>query len=318
MMNSKPINLGNRIHLIDGYDLGMPARTGTYVIQEEQLTLIETGPSPSVPYILKGLNELGLNPHDVKYIIVTHIHLDHSGGVGLLLKDCPNATVIVHPKGERHLADPARLIQGAKAVYREKFDELFNPILPVPQEKLLAKNDGETLTIGANCTLTFIDTPGHANHHFSIYDPVSNGIFTGDTIGVRYEPLSNEDFMLYLPSTSPNQFNPDAMLNSMEKMKRLGVERIYFGHFSVSNDVEDVYEQISHWLPIFVNTGKQLLAEGKNDTDLAEELLSLVREHLRKLHVSDDHRVYNILKVDLEVCAMGIVDYLQKQQAKHN
>jgi glyoxylase-like metal-dependent hydrolase (beta-lactamase superfamily II) len=117
MKNTKPLDLGKQIHLIDGFDLGMPGRTGTYVIQEEQLTLIETGPSPSVPYVLQGLRDLGLSPEDVKYIIVTHIHLDHSGGAGLLLKDCPNATVVVHPRGARHLADPSRLIESARSVY---------------------------------------------------------------------------------------------------------------------------------------------------------------------------------------------------------
>lgn len=139
---NKPIDLGHRIQLIDGYDLGIPGRTGTYVIQEEQLTIVETSASPSVPYILEGFKALGINPSDLKYIILTHIHLDHAGGAGLLLESCPHAKVIVHPKGARHLARPERLIQGARAVYGDKFDELFDPIIPIPEDKLITKADG--------------------------------------------------------------------------------------------------------------------------------------------------------------------------------
>ncbi|HET7616397.1 MAG TPA: MBL fold metallo-hydrolase, partial [Bacillales bacterium] len=215
-----PIDLGNRIHLIDGFDLKTPGRTGTYVLQEEELTLVETGPSPSVPYVLAGLNDLGLDPAEVKYIIVTHIHLDHAGGAGLLLQHCPNAKVVVHPRGNRHLADPSRLVAGARQVYGEQFDELFDPIVPIPEDRLIVKDDGETLKIGAECTLRFYDSPGHAKHHFSIYDPVSNGIFTGDTAGVRYHQTQDQGLTFYLPSTSPNQFDPEAMLHSIERFRK--------------------------------------------------------------------------------------------------
>src|SRR5699024_1559836 len=156
-----------------------------YVIGEEALTLVETGPSPSVKYIKQGMEDLGFTLDQVQYIIVTHIHLDHAGGAGLFIQACPNATIVVHPKGARHLADPKRLASSARAVYGDSFQELFEPIVPVPEERLLVKGEGDTLKIGPDCTLTFYDTPGHAKHHFSIYDPVSNGIFTGDTVGIR-------------------------------------------------------------------------------------------------------------------------------------
>ncbi len=228
MRASQPIRLNKRMHVIDGFDLGMTERTGTYVIEEEELTLVDTGPSPSVKHVKKGLAALGHALEDVKYIIVTHVHLDHSGGAGLLLQDCPNATVVVHAKGARHLSDPSRLIAGAKMVYGEQFDKLFAPILAIPESRLLIKNEGEQLKIGASCVLEFWDTPGHANHHFSIYDPISNGIFAGDTVGIRYEQLVREGIDLYLPSTSPNQFNPEAMQNAIERMSLANLDAIYF------------------------------------------------------------------------------------------
>src|SRR5699024_6601375 len=110
MQDKAPISFDNRVHLIDGFDLGVADRTGSYVINEDELTIIETGPSPSIQYIKKGLDTLGLSLEQVKYIIVTHIHLDHAGGAGLLIKECPNAKVVVHPRGERHLVDPHKLV----------------------------------------------------------------------------------------------------------------------------------------------------------------------------------------------------------------
>ena len=286
-MNEKnPVQLNDRMYLIDGFDLGVAERTGIYVIDEEELTIVETGPSPSVKYVKQGLEKLGFSLDEVKYIIVTHIHLDHAGGVGLLLKDCPNATVVVHERGARHLAAPERLIAGAKAVYGDKFQQLFDPIIAVPEERLLIKGEGETLSISPNCTLLFLDTPGHANHHFSIYDPVSNGIFTGDTVGIRYEQLISEGIHLFLPSTSPNQFNPDTMREAMARMQKMDLDFIYFGHFGMTDKPQEVYEQVSHWLAIFMEEGETVFAKSQSHDELAERLLIKIREHLRKTRCS--------------------------------
>ncbi|HZG59934.1 MAG TPA: MBL fold metallo-hydrolase [Anoxybacillus sp.] len=314
-----PIDLGHGISLIDVYDLGVAQRTGTYVLHEEELTIIETSASPSIPYLLKGLEALGLEAKNIKNIIVTHIHLDHAGGVGLLLEQCPNANVFVHPKGRRHLADPSRLIQGAKAVYGDKFDELFNPILPVPEERLFAMEDGDTLQIGENRTLTFFHTPGHANHHFSIYDSWSNGVFTGDTVGVFYPQLLEYGLEFYLPSTSPNQFNPEAMLNSAARLENLNIDRVYFGHFGMSENPRAVFEQLKQWLPKFVEVGERITKENPNASfeektaATSRGLFEMVRAFLDERHISREAEVYEIIRLDLNVCAMGIVDYLQKR-----
>ncbi|RXT02329.1 MBL fold metallo-hydrolase [Ammoniphilus sp. CFH 90114] len=308
------MELGHRIHLIDGHDLGVPGRTGTYVLHEEQLTIVETSASPSVPYILDGFKELGIDPADLKYIIVTHIHLDHAGGAGLLLQSCPQAKVVVHPKGARHLAQPSRLIEGAKAVYGDQFDTLFHPIIPVPEDRLITKADGETLEIGPNCKLRFLDTPGHANHHFSIYDPVSNGIFTGDTLGVYYHQLEAAGMSFCLPSTSPNQFDPESMLNSMERIRNLDVDRIFFGHFSVAERTSDIYNQVEKWVPIFVNVAEETLNQGGNESEVYRRLYQVVQDYLLERQIPTDHPVYDILKLDLEVGAMGLVHYLKKRK----
>lgn len=311
MSNNPPIELGNSIFLIDGFDLGMAERTGSYVLMEEQLTLVETSASPSIPHVLEGLQTLGIDPKEISYIIVTHIHLDHAGGVGLLLRECPQAKVVVHPKGARHLINPERLIQGAKSVYGEQFDRLFEPILPVPESSIIVIDDRETLQIGPSRTLQFFDTPGHANHHFSIFDPASNGLFTGDTCGVRY-PYAQEAGVFYLPSTSPNQFNPQAMLQSLGLIKTLRVDRIYFGHYGMSTEPDEVYHQIRHWLPVFVSTAERIWQQGKGAEELTAALLDEVQQHLASKGVPYDHVIYQILQLDLGVCAIGLLDYLSK------
>nr|WP_309099216.1 MBL fold metallo-hydrolase [Fredinandcohnia onubensis] len=312
--------LNERIFLIDAHDLGREARTGSYIMKEEKITIVETSASPSIPYIIEAFKELDIDPFDVQYIIVTHIHLDHAGGAGLLLQHCPNAKVVVHPKGARHLSDPIRLIAGAKTVYGKSFDSLFDPILPIPEEKLIVKSDQEELEIGRNCSLVFYDTPGHANHHFSIYDPVSNGIFTGDTIGIYYHELAKENIELYLPSTSPNQFRPDAMLESAKKVNEIGVSAIYFGHYGMSTNVNEVFNQLHLWLPIFVNAGKQSFikhpsaTEGEHKDFIKGLILKEITAYLDEKNVPRHHEVYEILSLDLDICAMGIIDSLQKEK----
>lgn len=314
------MNVGKGISIIDAMDLGIEKRTGCYVLHAEELTIVETSASPSIPYLLEGFKKIGIDPKEIKNIIVTHIHLDHAGGVGLLLESCPNAKVVVHPRGMRHLADPSKLILGARAVYGEKFDELFDPILPVPENRLLVKEDGDTLQIGENRVLTFWDTPGHAKHHFSIHDSMSNGIFTGDTIGVFYPQLFEKGLELYLPSTSPNQFDPDAMLNSLEKIKALDVERIYFGHYGMSANPHHVFEQIKKWLPIFMESGEKVWEEAQSDSledkseALFKKLFAIIHSYLLEKNIALDEEMTEIIQLDLRVGSMGIIDYLAKKQ----
>lgn len=312
--------LFENVYLIDGYDLKLKERTGTYVLEESELTIIETSASPSVPYIMEGLKELQLSPQDIKYIIVTHIHLDHAGGAGLLLQQCPNAKVVVHPRGLRHLADPSKLIAGARAVYGDKFDELFDPILPVPEERLIAMNNGDELEIGEDCTLKFFETPGHANHHFSIYHPKVNGMFTGDTAGIRYSMLEREGIEFYLPTTTPTNFDPDKMKKSLALYQSMNLDYIFFGHYGMSQKPDEVYRQVVSWIDPFVEAGQKGYEEGQTleeKMNLTQEiLLKMVTEHLDKLNVPRTHEVYEILSLDIEVCSMGLIDYIHKKTKK--
>ncbi|WP_019152972.1 MBL fold metallo-hydrolase [Robertmurraya massiliosenegalensis] len=306
------------LYLIDGYDLNMKERTGTYVLTEQELTIIDTSASPSVPYIMDGIKELGYSPNDIKYIIVTHIHLDHAGGAGLLLQQCPNAKVVVHPKGKRHLADPSKLIAGAKVVYGDKFKQLFDPIIPIPEEKLLTMNNEDILTIGEECSLTFYDTPGHANHHFSIYHPKLNGMFTGDTTGIFYQDLFKEGLEFYLPSTTPSNFDPVKMKQSIRFYRSKNLNYIFFGHYGMSRNPEEVYRQVTTWIDPFVDVAMSAYEQEISVNEMinltTEGLLDLISRYLDKLTIPKNHKIYQILKLDSEVCAMGLIDYVSKMK----
>ncbi|MCM3586253.1 MBL fold metallo-hydrolase [Mesobacillus maritimus] len=316
-MFKKTIHLVENIYLIDGYDLGIAERTGSYVIKEKDITLIETSASPSIPHILQGLRELDIAPEDIKNVIVTHIHLDHSGGVGLLLQHCPNAKVIVHPKGARHLANPSKLIASAKTVYGEKFDTLFDPILPVPEDRIEVKNDLETLKIGDDCVLTFFDTPGHANHHFSIFHPKVEGIFTGDTAGIYYPQLHRKGIEFYLPTTSPNQFDPSKMLQSIALFKSLKPKRLFFGHYGMSESPAEAFVQVEGELELFVSEAKLAFEEEKDfqaqSKLVTTRLYERLKNHLHTQGIEKGDPILDLLSLDLEVSGMGLIDYMSKQ-----
>ncbi|MBU9723886.1 MULTISPECIES: MBL fold metallo-hydrolase [Bacillaceae] len=317
-MSQCPLEINKNTFLIDGLDLNTNERTGSYVLDERgsggEVTIIETGPSISVQQIIKGLERLNIPLNDVKHIIVTHIHLDHAGGAGLLLESCPNANVLVHPRGLRHLHNPSRLIQGAKAVYGDAFDDLFNPIVPIENNKLREMNHLEELQIGPNRKLLFLHTPGHAKHHFTIHDSLTNICYTGDTIGICYQELYRNKINFYLPSTSPNQFDPDEMLQSVDLIESLHPEYIAFGHYGVSTEPAAVFEQIRYWVPIFVSEGRKVFDNGDDWGILKDNLFHRIQNYLQQLGIESTSNIYESIQLDITISAMGIIDYLQRTQ----
>ncbi|MFD1065146.1 MBL fold metallo-hydrolase [Oceanobacillus locisalsi] len=309
----KTMKLHHGISLIDGFDFGVSGRTGAYVIEADELTIVETGPSPSVPYIKKGLETMGYALTDVQHIIVTHVHLDHAGGAGRLLEFCPNALLYVHPRGKRHLIDPKKLAAGARAIYGERFSELYDPIVPADEDRIVEKTEGDTLQISEGRVLEFWDTPGHAKHHLAIYDPLSNGMFTGDTAGIQYEQLFPHGLDFFLPTTSPNHFDPEAMIASIQRFRDKQLDYIYFGHFGETDLVEEALSQVESWLHLFVKEGEAAFAEGQGYDEIANRLLKHVQSELREQGIDDAHEVYQMIHIDLQLDALGMVDYLQKK-----
>lgn len=303
-------------YCIDTYDLNRDERTSAYVLIDEKIALIETSASPSISYIMDGLEQLSISLEDIDYLIVTHIHLDHAGGAGLFLQNCPNAKFIVHPRGASHMIDPSRLIASAKSVYGQTFDKLFDPIVPIAAERVIEIGHEEVLSLGTH-KLTFYHTEGHAKHHISIHYSATNGMFVGDTTGVRYPEMAGEAVDLIIPSTSPNQYDPEAMEKSIQFYERMNVTELYFGHYGAYKKPQEAYRQVRYWTPLFLTEGEKALSTAhtfEEQTKLLDERLkAIIREYLHEQGIPDNHPVYQTIPFDTLVSAMGILDYLQKK-----
>jgi len=306
-------HLGFNTYLIDLFDLSLPERTGSYVILDDDVTIIETSASPSHDYLLKGLTELGVTLDRIKNIIVTHIHLDHSGGAGLLMEKCPNATLYVHPKGAKHLINPTKLIASAKQVYGDLFDKLFDPIIPIDEKRIKTVNDGESLQIDNDRSLQFLHTPGHAEHHISIFDTKSKFVYTGDTIGVFYPQLQPEGLTFVLPSTSPNQFSYDSMIQSSKRILELNPSKICFGHYGCSDNIIKSLGSFYRYLDLFYEETKKQIQHGSElpfeelTNLLSITLNKIIKEDLKQKGIKDDHPVFEYIQMDISICSMGLI-----------
>jgi len=281
-----------------------------------RIAIIDTGTQYSVPQVFAALKELGLTYSDVDYIILTHIHLDHAGGAGALMQLCENAQLIVHPKGARHMADPSKLVAGASAVYgTDQFNRLYGDILPIDADRIHQPIDGETLDF-AGRPLTFIDTPGHANHHHCIIDEQSNSIFTGDTLGVGYRALRNENHAFIAPTTTPVQFNPDALHTSIDRVMSYAPTTLYLTHYSHLTPSPRIIAGLHEQIDDYVMLTQQAADSGDQFEEvLAKELNEyLVRRCMNELTDIDQETVRHWIKLDADLNAQGLVFWWQHKR----
>jgi len=304
-------NLGGGIYQIDVCDQE-PERTACYLILADKIALIETGPAPGTVHIKDALKKLGIPREQVDYIIVTHIHLDHAGGAGVMARDLPRAKVYVHPRGARHLIDPARLAAGARAIYGESFDRLFGAILPVPGERVCTPADGEILDLGGGRILTFYHTPGHARHHIIIHDPASRGVFSGDTLGVRFQALSRlvgSDIILL--STPPPEFDPAGMIETLDRVAGLDLDYIYFAHYGRAGGVSAILAYLKDQLHAFEALGRRLLVSGGGAGEIERAIRDMVMDQVAIYGLKDsEHPAIKFMELDIRLNAAGINHYL--------
>ncbi|MFO0583262.1 MAG: MBL fold metallo-hydrolase [Anaeromyxobacter sp.] len=232
------LEAGPGIFLVDTHYTG-PRIAAAYVVRgDRSAAIVETGVSSSVPRILATLDALGVAREAVSHVVVTHVHLDHAGGAGALVRALPRATLVAHPKGARHLVDPAKLIAGSIAVYgEERYRAIYGELVPVPRERVLEPADGASVDLGGR-TLTFLDAPGHARHHFVVVDDRSRGVFTGDAFGLSYRQADGPRGPFFFPTTTPVQLDPPALHATFDRILAQRPERLYLTHFgAVTGDL---------------------------------------------------------------------------------
>ncbi|PJZ68173.1 MBL fold hydrolase [Leptospira perolatii] len=292
-----------------------------YLIKEgDRASFVETNTSFAVPIFLETLNQQGLHPESVDFIIITHVHLDHAGGTGELLKHCPNAKVLAHPKAAPHIIDPTRLINSSVKVYGEKlFKELYGEIVPVPESRVRIMEDGEELNWGKR-KLRFLYTRGHANHHFCIYDSASNGIFTGDSFGLGYRIFRSGIEPFLYPSTTPTDFASDEAILSIDKILATGADKAYLTHFGVWENMTLGAAQMKEG----INAMEQVLVAAQKTNLEGDALLafcqvrvkSYLDEQLAIRKISIDEKGKRFLDFDAQINAQGIAFQVERSRKK--
>ncbi len=236
--------------------------TAGYLIEGPAPVLIETGSQTSVPVLLDALGQIGVGPAELAGVAVTHIHLDHAGGVGDVARAFPAATVYVHEKGARHLADPTRLVESAARVYGPLLDSLYGRIDPTPPERLHVLEDGEEIEVGPGRTLVAVDSPGHAKHHVGLHDSVSGVLFAGDAVGVKLP-----DGGVLRPSTPPPDFDLAQAINSLAKFAARRPSGIALAHYGLLGQPEEVLAEADETLRIWAETAETAYREGADIAD---------------------------------------------------
>ncbi|HSI49242.1 MAG TPA: MBL fold metallo-hydrolase [Ideonella sp.] len=306
-------DLGHGVYAVDtGFQ--RPNFDAAYLIVDDgRAAFIDTGTGYAVPRLLASLQALDLTPAQVDWVIPTHVHLDHAGGVGQLMQQLPNAALLVHPRGLRHMLDPGALYQGARAVYGQaEMDRWYGQLVPVPAARAQPSSDGQAIRLGQR-TLTLIDTPGHARHHHCIWDPVSRGWFTGDSFGISYRELDVNGLPWTLPTTTPVQFEPDAARNTIARLMAAQPERVYLTHYGALSPVAPLAEALLRLLDEVEALGLALRDHPTRHAALSSALLALYQRDLRAAgSTMAPERVAELLALDVELNAQGMACWLDR------
>ena len=301
------IDYHNGIHAFDaGYIRPMLAAIHL-IVDDGRAAFVDTGHNDSLPHSLEALATLGLAPDAVDFVILTHIHLDHAGGAGAMMRVFPNAKLLVHPRGSRHMVDPSKLWAATEEVYgRENARALYGEIVPVPAERVIETSDGQVITLGQR-ELALYDSPGHAKHHIFIHDRAANGIFTGDTFGISYREMDVDGRPFVFPSSTPSQFDPQQLRASVEGMLALNPEAVYLTHFSriapPRQLAADMLRRLDEVVRLTRAAANSTNVEATTRAATADFLLREVRAHGVTL---PDDEVLAIWKNDLDLNAQGL------------
>ncbi len=280
------------------------------MIEGDSAAFFETNTTRAVPLLLSALKEHHLEPDQVQYIVVTHIHLDHSGGATQLARMCPNATILAHDKAAKHIIDPEKLVKGAISIYGEaEFQRLYGQINGIDPRRVRIMGDGEKLRFG-NRALEFIYTAGHAWHHFCIYDSGTEGVFTGDSFGLGYPILNQGGTPFIFPSTSPIGFDAIEARKSIEKILNTGARQVYLTHYGVFEDPGRHAESLLGYIDdMELILNKAIDSKLKGDAlerFCLREITRFFEKELGLRGLEYAGPIRDLLKTDLELNAKGI------------
>ncbi len=283
------------------------------IIENGHAAFVDAGLNSSVPALLDGLQRNGLEREAVDWLILTHVHLDHAGGAGCLMAELPRARVWMHPRGVRHMVDPSALMAGAAAVYGiEEVRKTYGELLPIPPERIVAAHDGDVIELAGRPFLA-LDTPGHARHHICIRDEASNSFFAGDTFGLSYREFDTPQGPWAMPTTTPIQFDPEALCRSIERMLEYAPASMYLTHYSRIGEVQRVASELLRQIKDLARMARELQAAPQRHQRLCGELHRYFLERLRAHGCTlSEAQIDPLLAMDIELNAQGLGVWLDR------
>jgi glyoxylase-like metal-dependent hydrolase (beta-lactamase superfamily II) len=296
--------VAENIYLIDAQMYSFSEFTSVYLLAEEKMTLIESGPSTSAEFILDGIRQLGFDPKDMAHIIVTHVHLDHAGGAGVLLKEMPQAKIIAHERGTRHLVDPSRLVKSVEQTWGEEGMRRYGVISPIDRERVCSVKDGDVIELSKEQKLSIIYAPGHAHHQICIYESRNKGLFTGDAVGIYFS-----EGEILIPATPPPDFDLNISINTIKRLMALPTEMLLFSHFGVTKKVAETLElaveELKRWGDV---TWKAM--KGGDFEDALDELKAQASKKMESVRERKalEYTITNFIPL----CAAGYMNYYRK------
>ena len=291
-----------------------PGLAAAHLIEHEgRAAFVDVGTNHSVPRLLAALGELGIAREAVELVLLTHVHLDHAGGAGALLRELPNARAVIHPRGAPHLAEPARLIAASIAVYGEPlYRSLYGDLVPIPRERMILMQDGERIEL-ARRPLLLLNTPGHALHHYCILDVAHANVFTGDTFGLSYRELDTAAGPFVVPTTTPSQFDPEQLIASIRRLLAHAPKAAYLMHYSRITGVARVGESLEAQIRELASMARRHAGSSDREAAIRADMRTMWIERARRHGITDPaRRVDEILDKDLELNTQGLVAWLDR------
>ena len=311
--------IGDGIYCIDTDQVRRQLAGCYLVVRDGEAAFIECGTALGVDKLMRVVSGLGLKPQDVRYVMPTHVHLDHAGGAGALMAQLPAASLVVHPRGAKHMIDPSALIAGATAVYGEqRLQEMYGTILPTPKERVVIGDENSEFELGSTVLKT-IDAPGHAAHHYAVWDEASRGLFSGDVFGLSYRELDHDGKRFLIPTTTPVQFDPLAWNQTLDKFAILAPECAYLTHYGKIGDFAYYSDQLRRGISDYVSIAESLAKSKNRHEDLKRDI---AERDIGALRASGWHGaeevVRSTLEFDWELNAQGLSVWLDRQSKSAN
>jgi len=293
--------VSERVYLLDTYGLGQPGSVGAYLIKGPKPTLVDCGYASSYESVLSGLAEAGVMPTDVRYLVPTHVHLDHAGAAGRLIKEMPNAELIAHERSVPHLIDPTRLIESSTRVFGKMIMSLYGTPDPIPAERITAVGEEGHLDLGGGLTATLMHSPGHAPHQISMLLDGTKTLLTADAVGIVYPGMK-----ALIPTTPPPSFDPAQLIATVGALRQTTPSELLVPHFGVRKDVDWVFDRTAELTQLWVDKVKVLWKKGMS----LDEVTEAMEEDVARDAGASELAIY--VKVSIRTSVMGIMHYLDK------